>query len=85
MRTLAFLGIREWKFVGPVYLGDTIRIIGKVVDKTPRGRGKRGEVVWQRTIVNQDNKVVQEGILVTLVQARPLKVDGAGDKPLAPV
>src|SRR5262249_16704718 len=24
MRTLAFLQIREWKFVGPVYIGDTV-------------------------------------------------------------
>jgi 3-hydroxybutyryl-CoA dehydratase len=80
IRTLAFLHVREWNFVGPVYLGDTIRIIGKILEKTPRGRGKRGEVVWKRTIVNQENKVVQEGILVTLVEARPLKVNG-GDSP----
>jgi acyl dehydratase len=73
VRTLAFLHVREWKFVGPVYIGDTIRIIGKVLEKTLRGRGKRGEVVWQRTIINQENKVVQEGVLVTLVEARPIR------------
>jgi len=36
-----------------------------------RGRGKRGEVNWQRTIVNQDGRVVQEAVTVTLVQCRP--------------
>jgi 3-hydroxybutyryl-CoA dehydratase len=77
IRTLAFLHVHEWKFVGPVYLGDTIRIIGKVVEKTLRGRGKRGEITWKRTIVNQEKKVVQEGTLVTLVEARPLKADSA--------
>ena len=76
IRTLAFLHVREWNFLGPVFLGDTIRMIGKVVEKTPRGRGKRGEVMWKRTIVNHENKVVQEGIVVTLVEARPPKVTG---------
>src|SRR5262245_35584934 len=26
MRTLAFLSIREWRFLEPVYIGDTIRL-----------------------------------------------------------
>ena len=40
--------------------------------KTPKGRGKRGEVVWHRSIINQDGKVVQEGEIATLVECRPL-------------
>src|SRR5262249_54575383 len=70
VRTLAFLTVRRWEFRGPVFIGDTIHIRGKVLEKNIRGRGKRGEVVWQRTILNQDNKIVQEGVLVTLVEAR---------------
>lgn len=70
VRTLAFVGVREWHFRGPVFPGDTIRIRGKVLEKRARGRGKRGEVVWQRVILNQEDKVVQEGVLVTLVEAR---------------
>ena len=70
VRTLAFVGVREWVFRGPVFIGDTIRIRGKVLEKAIRGRGKRGEIVWRRTIVNQENKVVQEGTLITLVEAR---------------
>jgi acyl dehydratase len=53
-----------------VFIGDTIRIRGKVLEKHVRGRGKRGEIVWQRLILNQENKIVQEGVLVTLVEAR---------------
>ncbi len=70
VRTLAILGILEWHFRGPVFPGDTIRLRGKVLEKHARGRGRRGEVVWRRTILNQDDKVVQEGVLVTLVEAR---------------
>jgi len=73
MRTQAFTSIREWHFRAPVYPGDTIRMRVKVIEKTVRGRGRRGEIVWQRQIVNQEDKIVQEGVLITLVEARPAK------------
>jgi acyl dehydratase len=71
MRTIAFLELREWRFIEAVFPGDTIRARTKVLAKELRGRGKRGEIVWQRTFVNQDGKVVQEGTGVTLVECRP--------------
>jgi 3-hydroxybutyryl-CoA dehydratase len=77
VRTLAILGIREWHFRDPVYPGDTIRLRGRVLEKHARGRGRRGEVVWARTIFNQDDKVVQEGVLVTLVEARRLRAQAS--------
>jgi 3-hydroxybutyryl-CoA dehydratase len=70
MRTLAFLQIREWKFVGPVYIGDTVRVRSKLLEKEVRARGRRAVLTWQRQIVNQEGKVVQEGITVTLVEGR---------------
>src|SRR2546423_7503600 len=70
-RTVAFLGIRDWQFKGPVFAGDTIRVRTKVLSAERRGRGKRGEVHWQRTIVNQDGRTVQEAVTVTLVECRP--------------
>src|SRR5437660_2964838 len=61
MRTLAFLGIREWKFVGPVFIGDTIRVRSKILETEVRARGRRGVITWQRQVINQEGKVVQEG------------------------
>ena len=49
----------------------------RVLEKTLRGRGKRGEVIWYRGITNQEGKTVQEGELVTLVECRPLVRPGA--------
>ncbi|MGL6097287.1 MAG: MaoC/PaaZ C-terminal domain-containing protein [Fimbriiglobus sp.] len=72
VRTIALTGVRYWKFLLPVFAGDTIRVKTKVVEKTLKGRGRRGEVIWHREIVNQDGKVVQEGEIVTLVECRPL-------------
>jgi 3-hydroxybutyryl-CoA dehydratase len=70
LRTLAFMSIRDWQFKGPVFPGDTIRLRSKVLEKEERARGRRGVITWQRQIVNQDGKVVQEGVTLTLVEGR---------------
>lgn len=70
-RTVALIAVKEWRFTAPVYIGDTIRILSRVAEKTLKGVGKRGEVVWFRQIVNQEQKVVQEGHMVTMVECRP--------------
>lgn len=72
VRTIALLGVRNWKFILPVFTGDTIRVRTRVAEKTLRGRGKRGEVVWYRGIVNQEGKIVQDGEIVTLLECKPL-------------
>jgi acyl dehydratase len=76
MRTIAFLGIREWRFVETVFPGDTIHARSTVLSKELRGRGKRGEIVWRREFVNQEGKAVQEGTTVTLVECRRVKPEG---------
>ena len=70
MRTLAFLSVREWHFKGPVFVGDTIRLKSKVVDKEARARGRRGIITWLRQVINQEGNVVQEGTTLTLVEGR---------------
>ena len=69
-RVIALLGVRDWSFRLPVYAGDTVRVRSRVAELTARGRGKRGEVVWYRAIINQDGKVVQDGHIMTLVEVR---------------
>jgi 3-hydroxybutyryl-CoA dehydratase len=70
MRTIAFLQVREWNFREPLFIGDTIKLKSRVLEKTLRGRGRRGEIVWYRGCYNQEGKAVQDGILVTLVEGR---------------
>jgi 3-hydroxybutyryl-CoA dehydratase len=69
-RTIAFLSVREWNFREPLYPGDTVKLKSRVLEKTLRGRGRRGEIVWYRGVFNQEGKIVQEGVLVTLVEGR---------------
>ena len=78
VRTLALLRVRYWDFKLPVFAGDTIRCVSRVVEKTVRGRGRRGEVVWYRGVVNQDGKTVQEGEVVTLLECRAAARPGRG-------
>lgn len=70
MRTLAFLSVRDWQFKEPVFIGDTIKTRIKVLEKEDRARGRRGVITWERKIVNQAGKVVQEGVALTLVEGR---------------
>ena len=70
MRTQAFMGIRDWQFKSAVYIGDTIRLCSKVLEKVERSRGRRGMITWHRRIINQEDKVVQEGYTLTLVEGR---------------
>jgi 3-hydroxybutyryl-CoA dehydratase len=69
-RTIAFLGLREWHFRAPIYIGDAIRVRSKVLEKELQGRGRRGVVVSLVQIVNQDGRVVQEGVTSTLIETR---------------
>ena len=70
MRTMAVLSMREWTFRDPVYPGDTIHVVSKVLDKQVRARGRRGEITWQRQFFNQHGKLVMEGVTITLVEGR---------------
>jgi 3-hydroxybutyryl-CoA dehydratase len=76
MRTLAFLNLREWYFRAAVFIGDTIHLHTKVLEKEVRARGRRGVITWQRQILNQAGKIVQEGISRTLVEGRVGAKDG---------
>jgi acyl dehydratase len=70
VRTLALQSVREWDFVEPVFIGDTIRSLARVLEIEPRARGRRGLVTWRKQIVNQQGKVVQEGVTLTIVEGR---------------
>ena len=67
LRTVAFLGIRDWQFLRPIYFGDTVHVVNEVIEKRLAGR-RRGRVSWKRQLINQNGEVVQAGIFETLVQ-----------------
>jgi 3-hydroxybutyryl-CoA dehydratase len=64
--TVAFVGIREWRFIKPLFIGDTVHVVTEVLEKEPRGR-RQGAITWKRQLCNQEGQIVQEGIFETLV------------------
>ncbi|MDA1054659.1 MAG: MaoC/PaaZ C-terminal domain-containing protein [Planctomycetota bacterium] len=66
VHTVAFLGIKDWRFQEPVFVGDTVHAVTRVVVMTSAGR-RIGRVTWHRELVNQDGEVVQSGTFETAV------------------
>jgi acyl dehydratase len=70
MATLSFLKILEWNFLQPIFFGDTVHVETEILAMEPKARGRRGEVTWKRSLVNQRGEIVQEGRTLTLVAGR---------------
>lgn len=71
VQTTALVSIQEWSFLKPIFVGDSIRVMTRIVDLQEHGR-RNGEVRWFRQVLNQLDQVVQQGGLTTLV-ARAVK------------
>jgi acyl dehydratase len=68
---LALLQIDEWKMLGAVKHGDTIRLQSKVMEKRESSKADRGVVRFQRQCVKQDGSVAQEMKATLLYRRRP--------------
>lgn len=67
----ALLEIRSWKFVKPVFAGDTVTAVTTIESARETSRPDQGIVVQRVDVVNQDGDVVQSGELVSLVRRKP--------------
>jgi 3-hydroxybutyryl-CoA dehydratase len=54
---VAFRGVDQLRFVAPVFIGDTIHVTKKTIDKQSKD-GIRGLVTFETTVLNQDGKPV---------------------------
>ena len=66
----AFTGL-EWKFRGPILIGDTIRVRLNVGRKKEMARLGGGFVTMDVTVVNQRDETVQKGSWTALVKSAP--------------
>lgn len=67
---IAMLGIRDWTFSAPMFIGDTIRFRLTIEDVRRTKSGDRGVVQRYFELVNQRDEVVQHGHIDLLVRAR---------------
>ncbi|MGW4335429.1 MaoC/PaaZ C-terminal domain-containing protein [Rhodococcus koreensis] len=69
--TIALLGIRDWKFMKPIFAGDTVHAVIEITDKRLTSDGQRGVLERAYTLVNQRGETVQQGALPLMVKCRP--------------
>jgi acyl dehydratase len=67
----ALLEIRGWRFLRPVFIGDTVATVTTVESLRPTSAGDQGIVVQKVDVIDQRGETVQSGELVTLMRRRP--------------
>ena len=68
---IAFLEINEWKFIKPVFIGDTVRVSLHVLETKELRRIGGGTVNIELRLLNQNDDTVMKGIWKILVASRP--------------
>jgi len=67
---LAFREINEWKFIKPVFLGDTIHAELDVTENKALPRLNAGAVTIAIQVKNQRDEVVMKGVWIALVVSK---------------
>jgi acyl dehydratase len=81
---IAFLGIEEWRFAGPIFVGDTIFVDYRIVElRDSKSRPTQAIATFQVDLVNQDGAVVQQGRKALLLSKVPLEAVAASAAPAA--
>lgn len=68
---LAFREINNWKFMKPVFLGDTIHVEMEITEKKEMRRIGAGAVIIVMRVINQEDDIVMKGVWNTLVALKP--------------
>jgi acyl dehydratase len=69
---IAFRGLDQLRFLAPVFIGDTVHVTKKTVDKQSND-GIRGLVFFETTVLNQEGKAVLAYIDRLLVKCRGIQ------------
>lgn len=67
---IAFYGVDRLRFTAPVFIGDTVRLSRRVVEKQLKN-AERGVVAFENSVLNQDDKPVIVYTALLMVKARP--------------
>jgi len=67
---MGLLEVRAWRFLAPVFIGDTVRAETEIVELRPTSKPDRGVMTQRVSVLNQDGTVVQQGELVALLRRR---------------
>jgi len=68
---IAFREINEWKFIKPIFIGDTVRVSLSVLETKELRRMGGGAVNIELRLLNQNDDTVMKGIWKVLVASKP--------------
>jgi len=70
---IAFLGITDWKFTGPIFVGDTIFVNYRIAElRDSNSKPTQAIAIFDVEVVTHDDRVVQRGRKALLVSKVPL-------------
>jgi acyl dehydratase len=70
---VAFLGISDWRFVRPIFVGDTLFVDYRIAElRDSKSKPTQAIATFDVELVNQDGEVVQRGRKALLVSKVPL-------------
>ena len=69
--SIALLGIDDWRFTGPVRIGDTVHCRVEILGTRLTSAGDAGILDRRFELLNQRDEVVQHGRIGVLVARRP--------------
>src|SRR5215211_1702004 len=82
---VAFLGIEDWRFLGPIFVGDTIFVDYVLTElRDSRSRPTQAIATFDVAVVKHDGAVVQRGRKALLVSKAPLESIAASAAPPSP-
>jgi acyl dehydratase len=67
---MGLLELRTWRFLAPVFIGDTVRVETEITELRPTSKPDRGVMTQRISVLKQDDTVVQQGELVALLKRR---------------
>lgn len=67
---IAFRAVNEWKFIKPIFIGDTIRVAMEVTETKHLPRLKAGSVTLAASVINQNGDVCMKGFWTVLVKTK---------------
>jgi acyl dehydratase len=68
---MAFREINDWKFIKPIFIGDTIRVELEIMETKALPRVGGGSVVIALDVKKQDDETAMRGTWTVLVTSRP--------------
>ena len=70
---IAFLGINDWKFAGPIFVGDTIFVNYRIAElRDSKSKPTQAVAIFDVQVVTQDERLVQQGRKALLVSKVPM-------------